>query len=100
VEQRFLETRTVADYARRLGYAGRTLSRATMAAGGTSPKAVIAARVLLEAKRLLVHTDLPIGRLAVHLGFSEATNFTKFFRKHAGLSPEAFREGALRIELC
>lgn len=102
VEGRFLETRAVADYARRLGYSGRTLVRAAASAGGTSPKAVIAARVLLEAKRLLVHTDLAIGRIALYLGFSEATNFTKFFRKGAGTSPEGFRsqEVARRIELC
>ena len=88
-----------------LGYAGiaiivmliitwiaeRTLVRAAWEAAGTSPKAFIDARVLLEAKRLLAHTDWTSGRIAVHLGFSEPTNFAKFFRKGAGLSPEAFR---------
>lgn len=91
VERRFLHTRTVADYARHLGYAERTLVRAAWEAAGTSPKAFIDARVLLEAKRLLAHTDWTSGRIAVHLGFSEPTNFAKFFRKGAGLSPEAFR---------
>lgn len=91
VERRFLQTRIVADYARYLGYAERTLVRAAWEAAGTSPKAFIAARVLLEAKRLLAHTDWTIGRVAVHLGFSEPTNFAKFFRRGAGLSPEAFR---------
>jgi AraC-like DNA-binding protein len=92
LEQRFRETRSVAEYARRLGYSERTLARAAAEAAGATPKAVIAARVLLEAKRLLVNTELGIGRIAVHLGFSEPTNFTKFFRKGTGLSPEAFRQ--------
>lgn len=91
VERRFLQTRAVSDYARHLGYAERTLVRAAWEAAGTSPKAFIDARVLLEAKRLLAHTDWTIGRIAVHLGFSEPTNFAKFFRRGAGLSPEAFR---------
>lgn len=91
VERRFLQTRAVGDYARHLGYAERTLVRATWEAAGTSPKAFVDARVLLEAKRLLAHTDWTIGRIAVHLGFSEPTNFAKFFRRGAGMSPEAFR---------
>lgn len=81
----------MADYARRLGYAPRTLTRATLDSAGMSPKALIDARVLLEAKRLLVHTAFRIGRIAVHLGFSEPTNFTKFFRRGAGMGPEGFR---------
>ena len=92
VERQFLRTRTVADYARRLGYAERTLVRAVREAAGTSPKAVIDGRVLLEARRLLAHTDLGVGRIAVHLGFSEPTNFTKFFRRGTGMSPEGFRD--------
>lgn len=91
VERWFLHTRAVGDYARHLGYAERTLVRAAWEAAGTSPKAFIAARVLLEAKRMLAHTDWNIGRIAIHLGFSEPTNFAKFFRKGAGMSPEAFR---------
>lgn len=92
VERRFRHTRAVADYARRLGYTARTLARATQEAGAPGPKAFIDARVLLEAKRLLAHTDLSIGRIAVHLGFSEPTNFTKFFCRLAKMSPEAFRK--------
>jgi AraC-like DNA-binding protein len=91
LERHFLESRTVADYARRLGYAERTLVRAARAAGRACPKTLIAERVLLEAKRLLAQGDLGSGRIAAHLGFSEPTNFTKFFRKGTGMTPEAFR---------
>lgn len=92
VERNFFRTRTVADYARRLGYAERTLARAVQEAGGISPKAYIDDRVLLEAKRLLVHTGLDAGRIAARLGFSEPTNFAKFFRKGTGLAPGTFRK--------
>jgi AraC-like DNA-binding protein len=42
-------------------------------------------------ERLLAHTDLPAAGIAAALGFSEATNFGKFFTREAGLSPGAFR---------
>ena len=60
-------------------------------ATGQSAKALIDARVVLEAKRLLVHTDLSSAAIGHRLGFSEATNFTKFFAREAGVSPGAFR---------
>lgn len=54
-------------------------------------KAIIAARINLEAKRLLVHTSLPVGTIAEQLGFDEPTNFGKFFKREAGCTPAAFR---------
>ncbi len=45
----------------------------------------------LEAKRLLVHTEMPISAIAQRLGFDEATNFTKFFRSIEGCTPGDFR---------
>lgn len=54
---------------------------------------VIAARVLQEAKRLLVKSDLSIPEIAFLLGFTETTHFNNFFRKHEKTSPTKFREG-------
>ncbi|MBR7830908.1 AraC family transcriptional regulator [Actinospica sp. MGRD01-02] len=91
VEQSFTVTRDVQVYASRLGYAPRTLTRACLAATGTSAKQFLDARVALEAKRLLVHTDLNIASIGRAVGFSEATNFGKFFMREVGMTPGAFR---------
>lgn len=40
---------------------------------------------------LLVYTDLSSAAIGHRLGFSEATNFTRFFTRDAGMSPGAFR---------
>ena len=91
VEERFAQWHQVADYADRLGYTEKSLTRAVTASMGMTAKAFIAARVVLEAKRLLVHTDLPVATIAEKLGFDEATNFGKFFRREVGGTPAAFR---------
>ena len=91
VEERFTATRQVVDYADRLGYSVRTLSRITEAGAGVSAKHFIDQRVTLEAKRLLAHTDWTAAMIGKSLGFSSATNFSKYFRQRAGLSPLAFR---------
>ncbi|MFK8843660.1 AraC family transcriptional regulator [Streptomyces sp. Ac-502] len=59
VEEGFCRTHRVEEYAARLGYSVRTLTRATRAAVGCGAKRFIDDRVLLEAKRLLAHTALP-----------------------------------------
>ncbi|MFI9386712.1 AraC family transcriptional regulator [Kutzneria sp. NPDC052558] len=93
LERDFATTRNAAVYAARVGYSLRSLNRACQAATGRSAKTLIDARVALEAKRLLAHTDLPASVIGRRLGFSEATNFGKFFGRETGLTPGAFREG-------
>lgn len=92
VEERFARWHQVADYASQLGYTDKSLARAVEAAMGMTAKAFIAARINLEAKRLLVHTDLSVATIAEKLGFGEATNFSKFFKREAGCTPAQFRQ--------
>ncbi|MFI8891308.1 helix-turn-helix domain-containing protein [Streptomyces paradoxus] len=91
VEKDFARTRRVEDYAAALGYSSRTLSRATLASVGLGAKEVIDRRVVLEAKRLLAHSDQTAARIADRLGFSSATHFSKYFHQRTGQSPIAFR---------
>ncbi|MFD7919891.1 helix-turn-helix domain-containing protein [Streptomyces sp. NPDC059740] len=91
VEEHFTDWHQVADYARALGYDVRTLTRATRAATGAGAKTFLDQRILLEAKRLLAHTDLPVSSCARRLGFRDTGNFTTFFRRQAGTPPAAWR---------
>ncbi|MFC0438730.1 AraC family transcriptional regulator [Kutzneria buriramensis] len=92
LERSFATTRSAADYAAKVGYSLRTLNRVCEAAAGRSAKALVDARVALEAKRLLVHTDLPAAAIGDRLGFTEPTNFGKFFQRETGETPGAFRD--------
>ena len=92
VEQNYAGWHQVADYAAALACTEKSLTRAALEATGQSAKAVIMARIALEAKRLLVHTDSPIFLIAEGLGFEEATNFAKFFKRETGCTPIRFRQ--------
>lgn len=94
LEQRFTEWCQVDEYAKRLGCTEKSLTRATAAAVGMSAKEFICARINLEAKRLLAHTELSIGTIAATLGFKEATHFSKFFKRETGCTPLEFRRRA------
>ncbi|GAA0242175.1 AraC family transcriptional regulator [Cryptosporangium japonicum] len=91
VERTFTRTRRLEDYARTLGYSARTLTRATQAAAGVNAKDFIDRRTILEAKRLLAHSEQTAAQVAARLGFSSATNFTKYFHQRTGTTPIAFR---------
>ncbi|MFQ6193375.1 helix-turn-helix domain-containing protein [Streptomyces sp. NPDC000405] len=93
VEEHFAHQHHVTDYARQLGYDPRTLTRAVRAATGLGAKHFLDQRILLEAKRLLAHTDLPVARIAGHLGFGDSANFTTFFQRQTALPPGRWRAG-------
>ncbi|KUL32197.1 helix-turn-helix transcriptional regulator [Streptomyces regalis] len=91
VDRSYRTTRRVEDYAAAVNCTTRALARACRAVAGTTAKDLIDARVALEARRLLAHTRLPIAAVARQLGFTEVTNFTKFFIRRVDMTPGAFR---------
>ncbi len=58
---------------------------------GRTPSALINAHIVLEAKRQLLATAHQIKEIADLLGYEDASYFIRFFKKHTGHSPEAFR---------
>jgi AraC-like DNA-binding protein len=84
-------TRSVAHYARAAALSPRRLGELLVEHTGRTAKRVIDERVVLECKRLLVHTEVTVKELAARTGFEEPTNLVKFFRHHTGVTPLAFR---------
>jgi len=92
VERHFTRTRRVEDYANMLGYSARTLARATLTTAGLSAKEFVDRRVVLEAKRLLAHSDQTAAQISDQLGFANPSQFSKYFMRRAGQSPIDFRD--------
>jgi AraC-like DNA-binding protein len=67
------------------------LSRACVQVVGQTAKQLIDRRLALEAKRLLAHSQMPVAHIGHQLGFSESTNFVKFFRRLGEETPQQFR---------
>lgn len=92
VEQRFRETTTVGGYAALLGVSANHLNDTVHEQTGRPAGEIIRQRRLLDAKRLLLHSDLSVSEIGYHLGFQDPSYFSRFFRRYAGAAPEAFRE--------
>jgi AraC family transcriptional activator of pobA len=95
LEAGYKRVKQVSSYASQLSVTKKRLNQATTRVLGKSPKNIIDERVILEAKRLLVHTHENIKEIGYVLGFQDPAYFIKFFRKHCGITPVAFREQAL-----
>ncbi len=91
LEFHYLSTRSVGDYANLVGCSAKTLTRATKAVVGQTPKEIIDRRVAYAACRLLANTDISVNWIAYKLGFSEQSNFSKFFHRKVEMTPAAYR---------
>lgn len=92
VEQRFRESGTLAGYAALLGVTANHLGDVVQERTGQPAGDLIRRRRLLEAKRLLLHSELSISEIAYTLNFQDPAYFSRFFRRYAGSSPGEFRE--------
>lgn len=89
--ERNLDQRVVAWHANRIGASVRTVARSTARAMRCTPKELLDERVIIEAQRRLAWSDENVEAIARVLGFSEASNFARYFRARTGESPTSFR---------
>lgn len=92
IEMHFVQKRLPKEYSALLFITPHQLNAICKEGLGISAGEAIRNRVLLEAKRLLVNFDLPIGEIADRLNFPDHSYFVKFFKKYTALTPEAFRK--------
>ena len=92
VEQHFREWHQVEPYARLLEISPNHLHDLVREQSGHAAGEIIRERRLLDAKRLLLHSDLDISEIGYHLGFKDPSYFGRFFRKAACRTPAQFRE--------
>jgi AraC family transcriptional regulator len=58
---------------------------------GLTPHGYLDRRRLEFARHLVMRSDVPLKQAAHELGFRHASHFTKWFRRHMGAAPSAFR---------
>ncbi|MBR7890048.1 helix-turn-helix domain-containing protein [Marinomonas sp. A79] len=92
LETHFLTAKHISFYCNELNINESRLNYLCKKITGISPKKMINGRILLEAKRLLSHTNKNTNEIAYTLGYLDPSYFSRFFVKNTGMSPTSFRQ--------
>lgn len=99
LEKNFGVMNATGQYARLLKVTERALNEATRQALGATAAQLIRERVMLEAKRLLLHSGISVAEIADRLGFDDPAYFSRCFKKHTSRSPIEFRQSLATLNL-
>jgi AraC family transcriptional activator of pobA len=88
----YLEKRTIEEYADLLSVTPNHLSQSVKLASGKNALSFINDRIMAEAKSMIQFSNLDIAEIAYQLDFSDASNFGKFFKKYADVTPVEYRK--------
>jgi len=91
VEQNYMEIHLVKEYADLLHESPAHLNKVVKSITGENASEFIVKRIVLEAKRLLIYTDLSNKEISFKMNYDDPSYFSRLFRKKVGASPSEFR---------
>ncbi len=92
IDKSFKENHSVSFYADKLNITSGHLNDLCKSHLGKSAKQYIQYRIILEAKRLILYTDLQIEEIASELNFDDSSYFIRKFKQITGFTPLSFRQ--------
>ncbi len=91
IQQHFRSQKPAQFYARELGVSSTHLNRIVKGATGFTAHAYIGRKLIDEARRDLVFTQMPAQEIGLRLGFADPAYFSRYFLRETGQTPRAFR---------
>jgi AraC family transcriptional activator of pobA len=91
LEKNYITLKRPGQYAGLLNISTPYLNECIKGSTGNSVSYLIQERIILEAKRLLYHTDKSVKEIAFELGYADYPYFTRLFSKVTGISAMTFR---------
>lgn len=92
LEGNFQTVTNIDFYAGKLGISSKRLNQILKEKLDKTGTQIIHDRIILEAKRKIIHSELTIKEIAFELGFSDRPYFSRFFKKQTGQTPEEFQK--------
>ncbi len=90
IEKNYKSIKAPHQYAKMMAITEKHLNRISNTCLNKTTTELISDRVILEAKRLLTHSKLPINIISSELGFEDNSYFARLFKKKTGLTALEF----------
>ncbi|CAD5110314.1 4-hydroxyphenylacetate catabolism regulatory protein HpaA [Zestomonas carbonaria] len=91
IEAHYQEHWPLSEYARQLGVTEARLNDVCRRIADMPSKRLVFERLMQEAKRLLLFTGGSVNEICYQLGFKDPAYFSRFFSRHAGITPGEYR---------
>ena len=91
VNHSFKQDHSIRSYADQLCITPNYLNEIVKNATGINAKQYILNKILIESKRLLTYTDLPISAITEALGYEDPSYFIRLFRSQTNMTPLNYR---------
>lgn len=91
IEQNYPKNLSINDYAQKLSITPNHLTQVVKQVTGKTSVQLLQNKVILETKRLLIHTDMTVTEITDHMNFSDQSYFTKYFKKLVGVTPIQYK---------
>lgn len=95
IDSNFKKNITVSDVSKAVGTSASYLSRIFKEYTGETIIQTINKKKIEKAKEYLSKTDYRVYEVADALGFENITYFSRFFKKHTGVSPKEYKDNCL-----
>lgn len=92
IDRHFRDRMPVATHAQALGVSESLLRQACAKVAAISPSAMQDERALLEARRMLLYSNLSVAQISFAVGFEDPAYFSRFFSRHVGFPPGRYRQ--------
>ncbi len=96
IEENYQNNLRVNDYAEKLAVTPNHLTQMVRQITGKTSVELIQKKLIAEVKRLLLHTNLTVTEISMHMNFPDQSYFTKFFKKQTGITPLQFRKESMK----
>lgn len=95
IEENYHKNLSINEYASKLSITPNHLTQMVKQVTGNTTVKLLQNKVIIETKRLLIHSEMTVTEISDFMNFSDQSYFTKFFKKACGLTPLQYRKSKI-----
>lgn len=92
IDNHFKDHKSLIFYAEKMNVSLKQLSYLCKKTVDKTPSEILLERIILEAKRFIIHTDMSINSISMELNYNDNSYFIRLFKKVCNITPVQFRQ--------